>query len=165
MPSITKDTARQLGLASLMLMAGAFAFIFLMASMQNHIAAAASKSMTHMEERIDDMRLEFVRKIDKIMAAEKGVATVTCYTASRDECDSTPDIGAINRKVIPGRTVAVSRDYTKYLGKKIYIEGIGERVVEDLMNARYKNRVDVLVITKSEAYKFGVQKRMIAFYD
>ena len=85
--------------------------------------------------------------------------TRTAYTASQDECDSTPHITATGTKPKVGRTIAVSRDLFKHLKhRKVYIEGLGIFTIEDTMNERYSNRVDLLVSSKSEAKKIGIGK-------
>lgn len=81
------------------------------------------------------------------------------YTASRDETDSTPNITATGSKPVVGRTLALSRDLFAHLkGKKVYIRGMGVFTVEDTMNPRYSRRGDLLVASKSEAFKLGVKK-------
>jgi 3D (Asp-Asp-Asp) domain-containing protein len=81
--------------------------------------------------------------------------TASAYTPTKEECDDTPHETAILKKSIPGRTVAVSRDLSHLLGKTVYVEDLGIRVVEDLMNPRYKNSIDVLFATREEATTFG----------
>lgn len=83
--------------------------------------------------------------------------TLTAYTSSIDETNEDNMNTAIMEKPYPGRTVAVSQDLSYLLGKTIYIEGIGIRRVNDLMNKRYTKTVDVLVPTKEMAYNFGVK--------
>ena len=81
--------------------------------------------------------------------------TVTFYTLSKSECDNTPYVNALGKRPIIGRDVAVSRDLIYLLGKYVYIEGFGVRKVTDLMNARFKNRVDILVGSKKQARRLG----------
>ena len=79
----------------------------------------------------------------------------TAYTASIDECNSDITNTAIMIKPKVGSTIAVSQDLVHLLGKKVYIKGLGIRKVEDLMNKRYENCVDILVDTKKTANIFG----------
>ena len=83
---------------------------------------------------------------------------ISFYTLSSTETDNTPTIGALNTKLKIGRDVAVSRNLRFLLGKKVYIEGYGVRTVKDLMNPRYKNRVDILVGSKNLAKKLGIKR-------
>jgi 3D (Asp-Asp-Asp) domain-containing protein len=84
------------------------------------------------------------------------IVTVTTYTPSIEETDSTPLITASGFKISERnpkrhRIVAVSRDLKrKYrFGTKIRIKGAGsydgEYTIRDVMNKRHRNRVDILV--------------------
>lgn len=89
---------------------------------------------------------------------------VTAYTARTAECDKTPHVTAIMEKPIPGYTVAVSRDFMQYLGRRVYIPGVGVRRVNDLMNARYKKRIDVLMPSVEMARAFGKKIKNVVFF-
>ena len=84
------------------------------------------------------------------------IVTLTTYTASENETDSTPNITASGFKIDTKnakrhRIIAVSRDLKKKLkfGSKVRIEGAGKYsgtyVVKDVMNKRYKKRIDILI--------------------
>ena len=84
------------------------------------------------------------------------IVAVTTYTPSVEETDSTPLITASGFKINPvnpkrQRIIAVSRDLKKKykFGKKVRITGIGKLsgtyIVRDVMNKRYKKRVDILI--------------------
>jgi 3D (Asp-Asp-Asp) domain-containing protein len=99
------------------------------------------------EERID----EYVST-----ATPSEVVTVTTYTPSIEECDSTPLITASGFKISERnpkrhRIVAVSRDLKrKYkFGTKLRIKGAGKYdgtyTVRDVMNKRFRKRIDILV--------------------
>ena len=92
--------------------------------------------------------------------------TVTFYTLSKSECDNTPYVNALGKRPVIGRDVAVSRDLIYLLGKYVYIEGFGVRKVTDLMNLRFKNRIDILVSSKRRARRLGKIKnvKMIVLY-
>jgi 3D (Asp-Asp-Asp) domain-containing protein len=89
--------------------------------------------------------------------------TVSAYTASEDECDSSPELTA---HMTPSRigTVAVSRDILKklglHLGQTIVLPTYGAFMIEDVMNERWKMRVDILHATKKAAKLFGVKYRV-----
>ncbi len=70
-------------------------------------------------------------------------------------------IGANGSQVKPGITTAVLRDLKHLMGKKIHIEGVGVRRVNDLMAAKWKCAIDVCVDTKGEANRFGRKKLAI----
>ena len=91
--------------------------------------------------------------------------TVTTYTPSVEECDSTPNITASGFKIDtlnPKRhkVIAVSRDLKRKwkFGTKIRITGIGKYngtyIVKDVMNKRYKKRIDILVGKQDKQFKF-----------
>jgi len=97
------------------------------------------------------------RAIEKeIKDIEPDIVSVTTYSPTIEECDSTPLITASGFKINPAnpkrhRIIAVSRDLKrKYkFGKKVRITGIGKLsgtyTIRDVMNKRYKNKVDILI--------------------
>jgi len=93
------------------------------------------------------------------------IVTVTAYTPSVEECDSTPHITASGFKIDtlnPGRhkIIAVSRDLKRKwkFGTKIKIVGIGKHsgiyTIKDVMNKRYKKRIDILIGKQSKQFKY-----------
>ena len=89
--------------------------------------------------------------------------TVTAYTARECETDEDPEHTATMEQPIAGRTCAVSRDLMHWLGGRVYIEGIGVRRVNDLMNERFSKRIDVFYGTVKEAKTLGKQTRTVSF--
>jgi 3D (Asp-Asp-Asp) domain-containing protein len=84
------------------------------------------------------------------------LVTVTTYTNSAEQTDSTPNITASGYKLDSlnprrHRIIAISRDLKKKykFGTKVKIMDAGSYngvyVVEDVMNKRYKNRIDILI--------------------
>ncbi len=100
--------------------------------------------------------------IAKYKALDTNQRTLTvrmsAYTASVDETDEDPENTAIMESPIPGYSCAVSRDLKYLLGKTVYIEKYGIRRVNDLMNQRYVQAIDLLVPTKAYARQVGVQQ-------
>lgn len=76
---------------------------------------------------------------------------VTAYNNVPNQTDSTPNITASNRPVHEG-IVALSRDFFKKgvrFGDLLYIDCFDSwYIVEDKMNARFTNRVDVFLFDK-----------------
>lgn len=71
--------------------------------------------------------------------------TVTAYTSRPEETDSTPYITACNTPVQVGG-IAVSRDLFEELGgcgASLTLSGYGALFVNDKMNARFKDTVDI----------------------
>jgi len=94
--------------------------------------------------------------MEKIKTLEPISVTLTTYTTSEKETDSTPNITASGFKIdtlnpMKHRIVAVSRDLKKKwrFGTKVRITGAGKYngtyYVRDLMNKRYKKRIDILI--------------------
>ncbi|MBW2675716.1 MAG: 3D domain-containing protein [Deltaproteobacteria bacterium] len=90
-------------------------------------------------------------------------ATVTAYTARRCETNDGPIHTATMEKPKAGWTCAVSRDLMHWLGGRVYVEGVGVRRVNDLMNDRYTERIDVFCGTVRDAKTFGVWDLQVVF--
>jgi 3D (Asp-Asp-Asp) domain-containing protein len=84
------------------------------------------------------------------------IVMVTTYSPTIEQTDSTPLVTASGYKINPAnpkrqRIIAVSRDLKrKYkFGKKVRITGIGKLsgtyTIRDVMNKRFKKRVDILI--------------------
>ena len=101
-----------------------------------------------------ELKREEVR-IDKMLETiTPEIVTLTTYKASESETDSTPNITASGFKITnpkKHRIIAVSRDLKKKykFGQKIRITNAGKYNgtyrVHDVMNKRYKNRIDILI--------------------
>jgi 3D (Asp-Asp-Asp) domain-containing protein len=87
--------------------------------------------------------------------------TLTAYSSTPDQCDSTPHITASNKSVHHG-IIAVSDDIVKELGisfgQKVLIPGHGVFEVQDRMNPRWHRRVDIWHDDREAARLFGIQK-------
>ena len=116
--------------------------------------------------QLDMMEREITNEIKGV---EPDIVTVTTYTPSLEETDSTPLITASGFKINPinpkkHRIIAVSRDLKKKykFGKKVRITGIGKLsgtyTVRDVMNKRYRKRIDILIGTKDKQTKFRKAK-------
>ncbi len=88
---------------------------------------------------------------------------ITAYTNCPTETNQ-DDFTALMEKPVSGWTVAVSRDLMQFLGMKVYIEGYGVRYVNDLMNKRFTNSIDIYVGTKEEARNIGRTEAKAVFY-
>jgi len=88
----------------------------------------------------------------------------TGYSSTVDQTDSTPFITATNSQVRWG-IVALSRDLLREFtpgapfgyGDRIQIPGVGVFVVEDTMNQRWRQRIDIWFPTRADAAMWGVQ--------
>ncbi|MBN1826191.1 MAG: 3D domain-containing protein [Candidatus Eisenbacteria bacterium] len=87
---------------------------------------------------------------------------VTGYSSTPDQTDSTPYLTASMTSVRPG-VIALSRDLIRTynpsapfdFGDRVILEGIGEFVVEDTMNKRYRRRADIWFSSTDEARRWG----------
>lgn len=94
---------------------------------------------------------------------------VTSYRATpaqtKPECQSVDRCRTSVDDVPTMFGVAVSQDLLKsgrvHYGDILFIEGYGYRVVNDCMNARIHNAVDLLVFTKSEERRIGVRHKAV----
>ena len=82
----------------------------------------------------------------------------SAYTPRKEECNDDIENTAIMVKPKPGYHIAVSPDLLWMLGKKVYIKGYGVRMVSDLMNERFTNKIDIMFGKVSEAREFGVKE-------
>lgn len=105
--------------------------------------------------RLFKIKDEYKKFVERYFFKE---VTLTAYTTCPTETNRDNGNTALMQRPVTGWTVAVSQDLSYLLGKVIYIEGVGVRYVNDLMNSRFKNMVDVLVPNKSSAMHFGVKK-------
>jgi 3D (Asp-Asp-Asp) domain-containing protein len=110
-----------------------------------------------------------ISKIDDEVTEEfKKIVTLTTYTIDPSETDSTPLITASGYKldsVNPRRhrIIAISRDLKRKFGfgEKVILENAGKYngvwYVHDLMNKRFRNKVDILINPDSRhTKKYGV---------
>ena len=118
-----------------------------------NISAILSFILFILPMEIDMMEKKIEMEIKDIIPYS---VTVTTYSPTIEQTDSTPLVTASGFKINPNnpkkqRIVAVSRDLKKKykFGKKIRITGIGKLsgtyTIRDVMNKRYKKRVDILI--------------------
>ena len=93
---------------------------------------------------------------------------VSGYTSRPCETDDTPFITAANTATRPG-VIALSRDLVRRytpgapfeFGDVIHLHGIGDFVVEDVMNDRYERHADIWFESLSEAREFGRRRAVL----
>ena len=109
-----------------------------------------------------EMEREELRVNEMIETITPEIVTLTTYKANEAETDSTPNITASGFKITnpkKHRIIAVSRDLKKKykFGQKIRIVGAGKYSgtyrVHDVMNKRYKKRIDILIGTNDKQTK------------
>lgn len=127
-------------------------FILLSGCVNSDISNINSR-LNNIELRIESMKI----KISRMLHPRTKLLQVTGYSPRVQECDSTPYVNAYNKRVKLG-TVAVSPDLFVLgwtFGREIYIKGYGVFEIQDLMNERHTNRVDIFFWETDKAIKFG----------
>lgn len=100
----------------------------------------------------------------KFIYTEVMKVTASAYSSSTKETDETPFLAAWGNILNPNvQSIAVSRDLFKCgltNGKKVHIDGFkGEFIVLDVMNKRWKNKIDIYMgLDRKKALKFGRKK-------
>lgn len=95
-----------------------------------------------------------------------GQLTITSYRSVPNQTDDTPFYTSIGEHVHP-HGVAVSQDLLKKnggpldYGDTLYIEGFGFKVINDCMNKRYTNRIDIWVKTYDEEKKINIKSKKV----
>ncbi len=95
-----------------------------------------------------------------------GSLTATSYRSVPNQTDDSPFVTSTGERVHK-HGVAVSRDLLERWGGPIkygdwvYIEGYGFKVVNDCMNERHKNRIDIWVASYEEEKAVGVRKAKV----
>jgi 3D (Asp-Asp-Asp) domain-containing protein len=95
-----------------------------------------------------------------IKAISSGYYTVTAYNSEVGQCDSTPCITANGFNVCEhGIEDTVAANWLPFGAKIRMPELFGDRVfyVRDRMNKRYSNRMDIWMLDKQDAKKFGIK--------
>jgi 3D (Asp-Asp-Asp) domain-containing protein len=90
--------------------------------------------------------------------------TITAYSSTVDQCDSTPFITAHNTHVRDG---VIAANFLPFHTKVKIPELFGDKVfeVEDRMNKKYSDRVDIWMESREEAIHFGAKFVRIEIYD
>ena len=89
------------------------------------------------------------------------IREVSMYTSRKQETDNSPCISADGTNICKVKyNVCASNAFP--LGTKLYVEGLGECIVKDRMNRRYKNAVDWYAgMDLQRALRFGRRKLLV----
>ena len=138
---------------------------------QARLTAAHSLVQSSQKQELEQTRCELKRAmnlIEKCFGRQVDLneiksipVTITAYSSTEAQCDSTPYITASESPVRVG-TLAVSTDLVKErglsFGEIVLIPGYGLFEVRDLMNPRWRRRVDIWESDVQAAKLFGKQK-------
>lgn len=95
--------------------------------------------------------------VPKMVYAGEYTIVAYCTEQYPHICGGNPTT-ASREPVAPGVTVAADPDVLP-LGTRVYIDGIGERVVQDTGGAIQGNKIDLAVESHAEAVEWGVQDK------
>lgn len=115
-------------------------------------------------EALSEERHDLSRQVAELKHIKVKELTLTAYSPTVQECDSDPFVTASMKRVRPG-IVAVSRDLFDQgwvFGKKVYVKGHGVFEIADLMNKRFKRRMDIFFPKTEDARRFGVKQTTVA---
>ena len=95
-------------------------------------------------------------------AAQTNVVTVTAYCACKECCGPlATGITASGKKPRQGTTAAGPRALP--IGTKVWIEGVGKRIVQDRTAQRYDGRFDVYFRRHKDAKAFGIRQVKVVY--
>lgn len=123
--------------------------------------------LTRIDERVENVEQELERTIEVVEVLSETIREVTAYNVGDPaQTDDSPCIGASNKnlceKVAKGENICAA-NFVPF-GTRLQITADNgwefECVVEDRMNSRYSNRVDIAMSLdeKQRALQFGLQK-------
>ena len=88
---------------------------------------------------------------------------ITAYCHCQKCCGKMDGITASGEKAMQGVTVAMNKSIP--FGTKIYIDGVGERIVQDRGSAIKGNRIDLYFENHQEADAFGRQTKEVTILN
>ncbi len=143
------------------ILALAFLFFYCWLSYQKITLIEIDQTLTECETRIE--KLEQKETVAVVTYAEEtkleylGKFKITAYNASIECCGK--DDGITASGAIAKEGITVASDWDKLpKGTVIYIDGIGERVVEDKGGMIKGNKLDLFFEDFDTCFKFGVQE-------
>lgn len=107
-------------------------------------------------------KAEKAEKVEQQYKTETFV--LTAYCACVKCCGKSDGITATGVRAREGVTVAADTRKLPF-GTKIYIDGVGERIVQDRGGAIKGNRIDVYFDTHQEALNFGRQTKQVTILN
>ena len=101
--------------------------------------------------------------IVKSSAGGKRKYTITAYCHCSKCCGKSDGVTASGVKATEGVTVAMDKSIP--FGTRIYIDGVGERIVQDRGGSIKSNRIDLYFDSHQEALNFGRQTKEVTILN
>lgn len=117
--------------------------------------------MDSVEEVQDDGAED--RKVETVQQSNGESYVITAYCACVECCGKIDGITASGVKAVEGVTVAMDKRIP--FGTKIYIDGVGERIVQDRGGAINGKRIDLFFSDHQSALNFGRQTREVCIIE
>lgn len=136
------------------------------------MASAAESSFLH--KSLGDLLAEQAEMKELLLNAGYAIehgsrvtvkVVATGYSSTIRECDDTPFTTASNTRTRNG-ILALSRDLiSRYtdgapfsFGDPVHVSGLGSFLLEDTMNKRWRNRLDIWFPSRADALQFGIRE-------
>lgn len=103
------------------------------------------------------------REVETVQQSNGKNYVITAYCACVQCCGKTDGITASGVKAVEGVTVATDKSIP--FGTKIYIDGVGERIVQDRGGAIKGNRIDLYFSDHQSALNFGRQTKQVTILN
>jgi 3D (Asp-Asp-Asp) domain-containing protein len=103
------------------------------------------------------------REVETVQQSDGESYVITAYCACVQCCGKTDGITASGVEAVDGVTVAMDKSIP--FGTKIYIDGVGERIVQDRGGAIKGNRIDLYFESHQEALNFGRQTKRVTILN
>ena len=99
------------------------------------------------------------REIETVQSSITETYIITAYCHCAKCCGKTDGITASGVKAVEGVTVAT--DSSIPFGTKVYIDGVGERIVQDRGSAIKGKKIDLYFENHQSALNFGRQTKQV----
>ena len=110
-----------------------------------------------------DREIEATKQHETTKQYETETYTITAYCHCVKCCGKTDGITASGVKAVEGITIATDKSIP--FGTKIYIDGVGERIVQDRGGAIKGNRIDLYFDSHEKALEFGRQTKQVTILN
>lgn len=103
------------------------------------------------------------KRIEPQNNARSDKYVITAYCPCVKCCGKSDGITASGVKAVEGVTVAMNKSIP--FGTKIYIDGVGERIVQDRGGAIKGNKIDLYFDSHEKALEFGRQTKQVTILN